>query len=465
MKKVILAMVLAAAMILNMVACSPQQSLSTAPATNEVSQGGATSGTTVNANSDGTIISLESGGATVSGTGAAVSGNVVTITAAGKYYVSGTLDDGAIKIDASSADEVEIVLNGASITNKTGAPIYAMQSALLTVTLADGSTNYLKDGGSSFVYVDSVEEEPNAALFSKDDIVIRGNGELIIEGGFNNGITGKDNLSITGGSISITAANHGIRGNDTLSISGGSIVIDAGDDGINSKGIIEVSGGTISISCADDGVKSDGDITVSGGVINVQKSYEGIEAAHIYQTGGVINIAASDDALNASESGTATVSIPGVASDVSIAITGGELSFVSGGDGIDSNGSISVSGGYVQAFISSSPDNGAIDADGSISMTGGTAVYGGSGTGYTASSGQYVYISQALAAGSEIIVKKGGSEVISFKVPVNVSTLAVYSPDIVSGEQYDVYSGGQLVQTVTAGQGGGTMSPGGHRGR
>lgn len=52
-----------------------------------------------------TVITLSGGSASVNGNGAEVKGSVVTITAAGVYAVSGSLEDGRILVNAPKERE------------------------------------------------------------------------------------------------------------------------------------------------------------------------------------------------------------------------------------------------------------------------------------------------------------------------------------------------------------------------
>ncbi|MGI6004803.1 MAG: carbohydrate-binding domain-containing protein [Christensenellales bacterium] len=502
-----------------------------------------------------TVVSLTGADITISGGGATADGSVLRITKAGTYVVSGTLADGQIQIAASDADTVRLVLNGADITNRTGAAIYASRCGKLVLILADGTDNTLTDGGDSYQYTDSAGEEPNAALFCKDDLTINGNGALTVNAGFHNGVTSKDDLLIVSGNLTVIAANHGLRGNDSVTVLGGALHITAGNDGIQTnntedagkgyiliedgsvaivsahdgmqadqalainggefeitagggasssavvssdtasdsfKGIksagsiqmtgghfvidsyddslhanssIAIGGGELILRTGDDAVHADGDLTVSGGKITVEQSYEGLEASNIHIADGTIDIVSSDDGLNAAGGSDANGGGGRFGQDnfygggnYSIHIAGGQITLFAGGDGIDSNGTITVSGGTVLSLIDSR-GNGAMDCDGAFTLTGGTVIYGGSEAGSTPgadSTQSYVYVT-GVPAGSEITVKNNGTTLLAFTPPVDLQTLALSSPDIVSGESYEVYSGENLLASVTAGTGGGGM--------
>ena len=210
---------------------------------------------------DMSYIKLEGDSITFEGSGATVNGNIVTITSAGMYSISGTLNDGQIIVDTQDAETVELVLNGADITYSTSAPIYVSNAGKTVITLADGTENYVTDG-ASYLFEDA-EDEPNAAIFSKDDLTINGNGSLTVNANYNNGIASKDDLKITGGSITVTAVNDGIKGRDSIAVKDGTITINAGGDGMQAnndidaeKGYVAIEGGTLDITAGLEDRKS-----------------------------------------------------------------------------------------------------------------------------------------------------------------------------------------------------------------
>lgn len=515
-----------------------------------------------------TVITLNGSSIEISGEGAKATGSVVTITRAGTYVISGTLTDGQIAVNAAESDTVRLVLNGANITCLTSAAIYESQAGKLIITLVEGTENTVVDGGSSFVYANTTDEEPDAAIFSKDNLTINGSGTLSVNAGFNNGIGSKDNLLIANANLIVNAANHGVRGRDSvtvldgnikitagadgiqsnndkdttkgwilikggtfditagndgiqaetslsisggnlsihagggvsklqtafsadaesdshkglkalvdIAITGGSLTINSADDSIHANGNIAISGGDFTLSSGDDGVHSDGDLNITGGSIKVTASYEGLEAATMTIADGTIDIVSSDDGLNAAGGSDANVGGGWFGKDsfasrgaYYINITGGSIMLKAGGDGVDSNGDINISGGTVVSLINSTADNGGIDCDGTLTLTGGTVIYGGTGTGSTpggSSTQSYVFLSSGVAAGTEIAVKQDGKTLITVTPTINCQYLALSSPDIAGGKTYEIYNGSTLLSTVTAGTGssgmGGGRGPGGQR--
>ncbi|MBN1261029.1 MAG: carbohydrate-binding domain-containing protein, partial [Anaerolineae bacterium] len=180
---------------------------------------------------DAVMITLSGDTVTVSGDGVGVEGSAVTITSAGAYHLSGTLDDGQIIVDTEDVGVVTLILNGVDVACTTGAPLYVANAEKAVVTLAAGSVNTLIDG-ASYVFADPETEEPNAALFSNDDLTINGEGALTVQANYNNGIASDDALKITGGVLTVVAVHDGIQGKDYVAIKAGSITVMAGNDGV-----------------------------------------------------------------------------------------------------------------------------------------------------------------------------------------------------------------------------------------
>lgn len=117
--------------------------------------------------------------------------------------LSGTLNDGQIIIDVQDDSSVHLVLNGATLTNSSSAPVYIKEAGKVIMTLEDGTVNTVTDA-AKYVYPDAATDEPGAAIFSKADLTINGTGMLKVTGNYNDGITSKDDLKIVSGTIGST---------------------------------------------------------------------------------------------------------------------------------------------------------------------------------------------------------------------------------------------------------------------
>lgn len=188
-----------------------------------------------------------------------VQGNALTIIQGGRYEVSGTLTDGQLRVCVEKTEKVELVFAGVSITNSSSAPLYVESADKVTVFLKAGTENTLTDA-VTYRFPEG-KDKPNACLYSSEDLTIEGEGKLIVNAKYNNGIASKNDLKIKGGDITVTAANNALKGNQSVLIQGGSLRLQ-GADGIKSdsllenEGWIEILGGTLELICSDDGIQA-----------------------------------------------------------------------------------------------------------------------------------------------------------------------------------------------------------------
>ena len=422
--------------------------------------------------SEAQAITLNGTAASSDASGVTVDGGTVTITAEGVYVISGTLDDGMIIVDADGA-KVQLVLNNADITSKTSAAIYVKQADKVFVTLAEGSSNSLTNGGT-FTAID--ENDIDAVIFAKDDITLNGSGSLTIESPAGHGVVSKDELTVTGGTYTITAAKNGLSGKDSIAVSDGTFNITAGADAVHgdndedsAKGFVYIGGGTFTISAGDDGIHSSSGLAIVDGTIDIAESYEGLEGLTIDIRGGAISLKASDDGLNAAGGNDGSGGFGGdmfaVNDNAYISIAGGTLNITASGDGIDSNGNITVSGGTT---IVSGPDNsgnGAFDYNGTASITGGTLIAAGASgmaQNFSSADGQAAAMisTGTQQAGTAITVKDSAGNVIAEMTAEHAYDCVVVSaPEMQTGDTVTVAAGtyeGQteLTDAVTGGMGG-----------
>ena len=274
--------------------------------------------------SDAVVITLTGDGAEISGNGAYANDGNVVITNAGYYVVSGSLTDGYLSVDAYDSSKVFILLNGVEINCSDDACIRVEQADKVFLTLAEGSQNTLTSGSS---YSDqALKDGTDGAVFAHDDLTINGSGSLTVNAEYRHGIAANDDLVITGGTITVTAAADAVHAKDSIRIKEASITVDAGDDGmvtsneeengylyiesgslnikaaddgIHTTGQITITGGDITVSAGDDGIHSDASVSFLDGSLLIEECYEGIEALIIDVSGGEITIYPKDDGFNA----------------------------------------------------------------------------------------------------------------------------------------------------------------------
>ncbi len=260
----------------------------TAPATD----GDADGGDIPQPSNDPVKISLSENGISADNTsGLTVSDNTLTINAPGTYKLSGKLSDGQVIVDTLSKGDVFLVLSGVDIHCSNNAPIYCKQAKNLYIVLEKDTDNYVSDGNNYILPLG--EDEPDAAVFSKDDLFIMGEGNLFVTASYNDGITGKDDVNIESGNITVNAANHGIKGKDSLEIKGGSVTVTAAGDGLKSTqdndatlGFVEIKAGQVKITAGDEGIQAYTNVIVSGGSISINSVDSAVKAEQVIELKG-----------------------------------------------------------------------------------------------------------------------------------------------------------------------------------
>ena len=220
-------------------------------------------------------------------------GQTLSITEEGTYILQGTASDCTVLVNAPEA-RVQFILDNVTVSNTSSPAIYVLDADKCFVTTAEGSGNALTVSGT---FTEDTENDVN-------------------------GITSKDELTVTGGTYNITASGKGLESNDSIAICDGTFTIDA---------------------------------------------KEGMESTYIRIDGGTFEISASDDGINAAANSEKN--------EVQVEINGGTLSIRMGAgdtDGIDSNGDLTINGGNISIEC-----NSPFDYVGTGALNGGTVVVNG----------------------------------------------------------------------------------------
>lgn len=306
---------------------------------------------------------------TGTGEGWEAEGTALTIRESGTYLLTGACADGSVKVKKGTKD-VTLVLSDLSLTSSATAPIVCAKSTGVTIVAASGTENTLADTAQNNDdnYPEN-EDAENAVLKCKDgsQVVLCGSGTLTVlasgKNGIKSGMTtddeGEASLTIRDLTLNITATVN---------------------DAVNAEELLTVESGTLTIDAADDALHCDRVLTVgaegtAGPSITINSCYEGIEGAELSIRSGNVVMHATDDCLNAANS-----DLPGY--DFFIDISGGTLVMdTTSGDGLDSNGTLTISGGTVVVWSANAADNQPLDADGLITISGGTVLAAGGSAG------------------------------------------------------------------------------------
>ena len=290
--------------------------------------------------------------------------------------------------------------------------------------------------------------------------------------------TGSEAASSTSSDTDSTSTK-GIKSDGALYVNGGTFTINSADDSFHSNSDVTINDGTYTISSGDDGMHADSALLVNGGTITVTESYEGLEGLNVTINDGKIDITASDDGINAAggndQSGFGGMGGDGFkgmqapdaqksdsASDTSqdtdtasedemwMVINGGYVHVLAGGDGLDSNGDLTINGGEVYVDGPSDNGNSAIDygEKSSFYINGGTVVaVGSSGMAEDVSSDSkqqvaFVKLDSQADAGDVILKDADGNEIISYTAQKKYDCVIISMADLQAGQTYTLSASG-----------------------
>lgn len=277
-----------------------------------------------------------------------ISGSTITISDEGTYIITGTLSNGMIIIAAEDTDKVQLVLNGVQITNSTSAAIYVSEADKVVITTVSSTENTLANGGE---YVAIDENNIDAAIFSKSDLTLNGEGALTVTAAAGHGIVSKDDLVLASGTYDITAASHGISGKDSVRAANGIYRIVSGKDGIHAEntddtnlGFLYVAGGTFEIAAEGDGMSASAYLQIDGGEFTITTG-EGSSSVTMETSTMDFRQKGNVPRENTTAQEDDSVSQKGIKADGSISIADGNFVTDTVDDSIHSNSDILISGG------------------------------------------------------------------------------------------------------------------------
>ncbi len=336
-----------------------------------------------------------------------INNDIITINNEGTFTING---EGKARIIVDAKDKiVKLIFNNLKLTYDSY-PVYIKNASKVVITLNKDSVNEISDSSIG-------NEEINGVLFSEDDLTINGEGKLIINANYEDGIVSKDNLKIMAGIYEINAKDDAIRGTDSVAIADGTFTINASGDAIKStkendatKGYVNIENGIFNIDVGDEAIDATTDIQIKNGQFDIttgegSASYlttegsKGIKASNnIIIESGVINIDSKDDSIHSNnyiliENGTITISSgdDGIHADNMLLIKNGNININKSYEGIEAS-NIEINDGTIYVISSDDGINGAGGNDqSSLSARPGRGAFSSS-TGTLKINGGYMYI-------------------------------------------------------------------------
>lgn len=285
----------------------------------------------------------------------------VKITTAGTYVISGL--HSSVTVEAPDSAKVRLVLKNAEISNENGPAIYIKSADKVFITAYKGTENTVSDGASYSSDYDGTNVD--AAVFSKADLTLNGEGVLNINGNYKCAAVLKDDLIICGLTLNAKSVGSAIEGKDCVKIKDAAITVNSGADAIKStnsedadRGFVYIESGTCTLTAAKDGIQAESAVKLSGGEITLTSG-----------GGAPEKVSSGDGDMRRFESSTQTddESTKGIKAEKLIIIENGTVNANSAGDTVHSNGDVEINGGKLTL---SSGDDG-IHADDSLIINGG----------------------------------------------------------------------------------------------
>ena len=313
--------------------------------------------------------------------------------------------------------------------------------------------------------------------------------------------TERANISLNPTQLSIAATEDGVDAGNELTIKGGTITVSQSEEGLEAR-VIRQLGGDVTIKSSDDGVNaSAGSSSKTSDTSATSKTTDASATSNTADTSSSASQATTDSAT-ASTSASQSTADPAATSQtdqanqdknqtppaptagqappqggqppqngqgpggmppggqeesdpsLQIILEGGTLTIDAEGDGIDSNGTVSISGGSLVVNGSVQGGNGPLDAAGDITITGGRVWALGTSDmlqGFAQGSTQAsITANIAGTAGQTLIILDAkGKEVARQTASKDFQAVIMSSADLVDGQTYTIQVEG-TTQTATA---------------
>ncbi len=293
-----------------------------------------------------------------------------TITGNGSLELSTLYQDGI-----NSRDDL-IIEGGTILVNAiedgiVGKDLLAIRDATITVKCGNDGLKSSNSEDSTLGNIliangEFIIDANNDAISAEQTVQIEdGNFMLTSGGGFvevlNDITRGEGSAGVVQPSSLLEESMKGIKGLH-LVLNGGTFNISSYEDAVHADDSLTINGGVYEIISGDDALHAETDLLINDIELRVKNAYEGLEGATVTINGGEMHVAVLDDAINAS-------------SDTGfVHITNGTIYLTSQGDGIDSNGDLTIDGGEIVIDVNAVYAGGdsELDVGGEFNISAGT---------------------------------------------------------------------------------------------
>lgn len=428
----------------------------------------------------------------------------VTLASDSENSLSNTSD--FVAIDANNIDAVifskdDLTLNGSgtlTVTAKYGHGIVSKDDLVITsgtyqitaakhalsgkdsVRIADGVLTL--DAGTDGIHSENTDDDAKGFIYIA-------NGDISITAD-SDGFDAEETLQVDGGNIEVAAGDDGLHADGDLIITDGTINVTKSYEGLEGM-TVTVEDGDISVVSSDDGINAAGDGTSeessqSGTPPEKPDDSDSTEDRPEPPNGFDKNDNSSADSNSDSNTNSKPADLPDgnagpgdgnggpgggnggpgggnggpdgsngglgggmeEATDYNlIQISGGKIYINASGDGIDSNGNLTVTGGEIYVDGPTSGGDGALDCSGTALISGGTVIAVGSSgmaENFDSSSAQgsmITTVSDSMITGDITLTDSEGNTIVSYSPSKEYSSVVISCADLKEGETYTLVAG------------------------
>lgn len=259
--------------------------------------------------------------------------NVITIKQPGYYRFTGTLSGGSIVSEVDG--NVRIILDGANLTGKGGAPIRFYNNGQKVITFAEDSENIVS-APSSVIDSNQNSINPSCAIYSESELTLNGTGSGEIIGKNEGAIACRSTLKIKTAKLEVRSKADAITAMNVV-IKNTSLVVDS-------------TAGSAIIAERYGFLTKEGFVVISDADVRVISAFDAINATDlVYVTGSksLLNICSGNG--SSSTLYDEIYSRKGIVSDGYVCVEEGSVYIDSLDDSLKCSGETLLSGGFLTA--------------------------------------------------------------------------------------------------------------------
>lgn len=382
--------------------------------------------------------------------------NSIILKSGNTYRLTGNLNNKQINLVKDIDDKIIVVFDNVTIDTDKDNAICVKDDLLAYFIVEKGSKNNITLKNND---VSNTNNKRSSVIFSDNDMVFGGEGNLSLKSGFESLIECKNNLTFVSGNYILNTKADALRTKKQLLVKNGNFFIESGDDAIKitseKSGSFYMENGSIKIKAHDKGINSDNEVYIVSGELNIESKGECISGKQVNINGGKVKLKSYDDAINATDvNQNKKLNQTGVF----VRIAGGVVNIDAAMDGIDSNGDLYLEGGQLYINGADNDNERIIDYNGDVILNdaNGFEMIGVGPSSKMQNLGEtpqqnyiIVYLTDVMLANDDIVVKDNtGNILLSHKTNKSYKAIMITSNKLKEAEVYEIIVGTKKIKVI-----------------